>query len=97
MGVNSSWSKSQLEKGTSELEVYLQSTLKPISPRPDFVRSLRERLEYDQPEQTSAFSIVQMTLAVLAVGVGGIILFFSILRVMVAIIQTISDLRRRKI
>jgi hypothetical protein len=55
---------------------------------------LRERLEYNQPEPSSAFSIMQMTLAVLAVGVGGTILVFSILRVMVAIIHTIGGLRR---
>ena len=95
MGVNSYWSKAQPTKGTSEIEAYLQSTLTPVSPRPDFVKGLRERLEYSQSEQSSAFSIMQMTVAVLAVGVGGTILVFSILRVMVAIIHTIDGLRRR--
>jgi hypothetical protein len=50
MGLNSYWSKVQNPKGTSEIEAYLQSALTPVSPRPDFVKDLRERLEYNQPE-----------------------------------------------
>jgi hypothetical protein len=95
MGINSYWSKPQQTKETSELEAYLQSTLTPVSPRPDFVKDLRVRLEYNQSEQPSALSMAQMMVAVLAVGVGGTILVFSILRVMVAIIHTVSGLRRR--
>ena len=94
MGVNSSVSKSQPGKGISEIESYLEMALRPVSPRQDFVEDLRRRLDHNQPEQASAFSIIQMTLAVLAVGVGGMLLFFSLVRIMVAIVHNLSDRRR---
>lgn len=94
MGVDSSVSRSQPGKQISEIEAYLETALRPVPPRKVFIEDLRQRLDNIQPEPTSAFSIMQLTLAVFAVGVGGMLLFFSLVRMMVAIIHTVRDRRR---
>ena len=91
MGVDSSLSKSQPGKQLSEIEAYLETALRPVSPRKVFIEDLRQRLDDIQPEPASAYSIMQMTVAVFAVGVGGMLLFFSLVRIMVTILRTIRD------
>ena len=91
MGVDSSVNKSQPGTQISEIEAYLETTLRPVVPRKVFIEDLRHRLEEIQPEPASAISIMQLTVVVLAVGVGGMLLFFSLVRIMVSIIRTIRD------
>ena len=91
MGVDSSVYKSQPGKQISEIEAYLETALRPVSPRKVFIENLRQRLDEIQPEPASAISIMQLTLAVFAVGVGGMLLFFALLRIMVSIVRTIRD------
>jgi hypothetical protein len=79
--------------GISELESYLESTLRPVSPRQDFIDDLRRQLDHTPSEYNTAFSIFQITVAVLAVAVGGMLLFFSLIRMMVSIVRTIRDRR----
>lgn len=93
MGVDSSVSRSQPGKQLSEIEAYLETALRPVSPRKVFIEDLRQQLDDIQPEPTSAFSIFQMTVAVFAVSVGGMLLFFSLARMMVTIIRSIRDRR----
>ena len=91
MGVDSSVYKSQPGKQISELEAYLETALRPVSPRKVFIEDLRQRLDEIQPEPASAISIMQLTLAVFTVGVGGMLLFFGLIRIMVSIVRTIRD------
>ena len=79
------------------LESYLQTTLTPISPRPDFVRELRAKLEIESRHNQDSFSIFQYTLLVLAVGLGGILLVISLVRAMVALVHTISTYRGKRL
>ena len=91
MGVDSSVYKSQPGNQISELEAYLETALRPVSPRKVFIEDLRQRLDEIQPEPASAISIMQLTVAVFAVGVGGMLLFFGLVRIMVSIVRTIRD------
>jgi hypothetical protein len=77
----------------AEVEAYLKSTLMPISPRPEFVQELRKRLEYTQSEPPSAFSVWKMSITVLLVGVGGLLVIFTILRMMVTQLRSIRESR----
>jgi hypothetical protein len=95
MSVEYSTSKSQTGKGLSEIEAYLETTLRPVSPRPVFIEDLRQRLDENQVESNADFSMVQITVAVFAVILGGTLLFFSLVRSMVSIVRTVRDRRAR--
>ena len=78
------------------LESYLQTALTPISPRPDFVRELRAKLDFNTHDSRDSTSIFQYTLLVLAVGLGGILLMISLVRGMVALMRAISNFRGKR-
>ncbi len=54
------------EPGLPRIESYLESTFKPVSPRPDFVVNLRSRL--DDPDFINQKEISDLDFVLLAVG-----------------------------
>jgi hypothetical protein len=85
--------KSQAGKGIAEIEAYLETTLRPVSPRKVFIDDLKQQLDENQVGTTASFSMIQVSVAVFTVLVGGPILFFSLVRLMVSLVRGVRDRR----
>jgi hypothetical protein len=88
----------QHKRDLLDIESILQSSLKPISPRPEFIQSLQKGLmEYTFP-QTESSEIDQTKVILFAfVGFTGLIFVFSLwVRLIVVIISTLGMIQSSK-
>jgi len=88
----------QHKRDLLDIESILQSSLKPISPRPEFIQSLQKGLmEYTFP-QTELSEIDQKKVILFAfVGFTGLIFVFSLwVRLIVVIISTLGMIQSSK-
>jgi hypothetical protein len=74
----------------SDLEAYLQSTLRPVDPRPAFVTSLKTRLAQIPPAARSTPRLVQYTLIGLAGAVTAAVLVVSGVRAAMTMIGAVG-------
>ncbi|OGO12858.1 MAG: hypothetical protein A2Y53_07350 [Chloroflexi bacterium RBG_16_47_49] len=75
-----------------DIESILQASLKPISPRPEFIQSLQKGLmEYSFPQSESAEIDLNKALFFALVGFTGLVFIFSLwVRLIVVIISTLG-------
>ena len=88
----------QHKRDLLDIESILQSSLKPISPRPEFIRSLQKGLmEYTFP-QTELSEIDQKKVILFAfVGFTGLVFVFSLwVRLIIVIISTLGMIQSSK-
>ena len=81
-----------------DIETILQSSLKPVSPRPEFIQSLQKGLmEYTfPPAEESEFDVKKVLLFAL-VGFTGLVFVFSLwVRLIVVIISTLGMIQSSK-
>ena len=83
----------KMDQDLTDLEAYLKTTLTPVVPRPGFVDGLSHKLAVERADSPQTISIFQSTLIVLAVGLGGIVLLISLVRIMVVFIHTFHGTR----
>ncbi len=83
-----------------DVESILQSSLQPVSPRPEFIKGLhRDLMEYTFPQLESSEIDVKRPLIIALVGFVGLIFVFSIwVRLILLILTTIGMIKssRRK-
>ncbi len=74
------------------VESILQSSLKPVSPRPEFIKSLEKGLmDYTFPPEESMEVDLKKALLFAFLGLAGLALFFSLwIRLIVVIISTLG-------
>jgi len=83
------------------VENILQSSLKPVSPRPEFIQNLHKGLmEYSFPEQNSAEVDIKKAVLIATLGFASLVLMISVwVRLVVVIISALGILqtsRQRK-
>ncbi len=78
-----------------DIETILQSSLKPVSPRPEFIQSLhRGLMEYTFPEPDASDFDLKKTAIFAVVGVVSLLFVFSLwIRLIVVIITTLGMLQ----
>jgi len=81
-----------------DIETILQSSLKPVSPRPEFIRNLQRGLmEYSFPQPEASGMDLKKTLLFALFGFTGLVFIFSLwVRLIVVIISTIGMLQSSK-
>ncbi|MFZ2097560.1 MAG: hypothetical protein WAV05_13060 [Anaerolineales bacterium] len=81
-----------------DIETILQSSLKPISPRPEFIQSLqRSLMDYTFPSSDSADLDIKKMILFAVVGFVSMIFIFSLwIRLIVVIISSIGMLQTSK-
>ncbi len=90
------------KKNTSDLlsiESILQSSLKPVSPRPEFIQGLyRGLMDYTFPEAGPADFDVKKTALFAVIGIVSLVFVFSLwIRLIVVIISTLGMLQASKV
>ena len=75
-----------------DIESILQSSLKPVSPRPEFIQSLQKGLmEYTFPQPASSEIDLKKTILFALFGFAGMVFVFSLwVRLIVVIISTLG-------
>jgi hypothetical protein len=75
-----------------DIEKILQSSLKPVSPRPEFIQSLQKGLmEYTFPQTDSSEIDLKKTILFAFIGLSGLVFVFSLwVRIIVVIISTLG-------
>ncbi len=81
-----------------DVETILQSSLKPVSPRPEFIQSLhRGLMEYSFPEAGESNFDIKKTAIFALVGFVSLVFVFSLwIRLIVVIISTLGMLQASK-
>ncbi|HEX9091654.1 MAG TPA: hypothetical protein VF831_09205 [Anaerolineales bacterium] len=81
-----------------DIETILQSSLKPVSPRPEFIRSLQKGLmEYTFPPAEESEIDIRKVLVFALVGFTGLVFVFSLwVRLIVVIISTLGMIQSSK-
>jgi hypothetical protein len=79
-------------KGVEDMERYLQHSMNPIDPRPEFVKKLRGRLEAPMITVTQRNNMQANQLVILAIAsfLGGMLFFFTASRVLIALVGAIG-------
>jgi hypothetical protein len=75
-----------------DIESILQSSLKPVSPRPEFIRNLQKGLmDYSFPQTESSEVDLKKAVMFAVIGFTGLVFMFSLwVRLIVVIISTIG-------
>lgn len=78
-----------------DIESILQSSLKPVSPRPEFIQNLhRGLMEYTFPEPGTSEFDVKKTAIIALVGLVSLVFVFSLwIRLIVVIVSTLGMLQ----
>lgn len=81
-----------------DIESILQSSLKPVSPRPEFIKSLqRSLMDYTFPQPESSEFDLKKTIIIALVGLISMIFVFSLwIRLIVLIISTLGMIQTSK-
>jgi hypothetical protein len=81
-----------------DIEMILQSSLKPVSPRPEFIQSLHHGLmEYTFPSQEPSAMDIQKTAVFAMVGLVSLVFVFSLwIRLIMVIISALGMLQASK-
>jgi hypothetical protein len=85
-------------KDLLDVETILQSSLKPVSPRPEFIKNLQKGLmEYSFPEVDSSEVDLKKTILFAMVGLTGMVFVLSIwVRLIVVIISALGMIQSSK-
>ena len=78
-----------------DIETFLQSSLKPVSPRQEFIQGLQKGLlEYTFPQADSDEIDLKKAIAFALVGFAGLVFIFSLwIRLIVVIISTLGIIK----
>ncbi len=81
-----------------DIETILQSSLKPVSPRPEFIQSLQKGLmEYTFPSAEESALDIKKILIFAFIGFTGLVFIFSLwVRLIVVIISTLGMIQSSK-
>src|SRR4030065_1455494 len=81
-----------------DIETILQSSLKPVSPRPEFIQSLQKGLmEYTFPQTETCDIDLKKTILFALLGFTGMVFVFSLwVRLIVVIISTLGMIQTSK-
>jgi hypothetical protein len=81
-----------------DIETILHSSLKPVSPRPEFIQNLQKGLmEYTFPQPESSEIDLKKALIFALLGFSGLVFIFSLwVRLIVVIISTLGMLQSSK-
>jgi t-SNARE complex subunit (syntaxin) len=88
----------RIEKDILDIETILQSSLKPVSPRPEFIQSLHKGLmeyTFDQPD-SSEFDLKKTVIIALAGLISMVFIFSLWIRLIVVIISTLGMVQTSK-
>jgi hypothetical protein len=85
-------------KDLFDIETILQSSLKPVSPRPEFIKDLQKGLmEYSFPQVDSSEVDLKKTILFAMVGLTGMVFVFSIwVRLIIVIISALGMIQSSK-
>ena len=85
-------------KDLFDIETILQSSLKPVSPRPEFIKNLQKGLmEYSFPQVNSSEVDLKKTILFAMVGLTGMVFVLSIwVRLIVVIISALGMIQSSK-
>jgi hypothetical protein len=86
------------QKDLLDIETILQSSLKPVSPRPEFIKNLQKGLmEYSFPQVDSAEVDLKKTILFALAGLTGMVFVLSIwVRLIVVIISALGMIQSSK-
>jgi len=90
--------RKRYQKDLLDIETILQSSLKPVSPRPEFIKSLQKGLmEYSFPQVDSSDIDLKKVILFLMVGLTGMVFILSIwIRLIVVIISALGMIQSSK-
>jgi hypothetical protein len=90
--------RKKYRKDLLDVETILQSSLKPVSPRPEFIKNLQKGLmEYSFPEVDSSEVDLKKTILFAMVGLTGMVFVLSIwVRLIVVIISALGMIQSSK-
>ena len=92
------YKRKKYRKDLLDVETILQSSLKPVSPRPEFIKNLQKGLmEYSFPQVDSSEVDLNKTILFAMVGLTGMVFIFSIwIRLIVVIISALGMIQSSK-
>ena len=98
MFVLSFFKRNKNKKDLLDIETILQSSLKPVSPRPEFIQSLqRGLLDYSFPSSESTDLDIRKMLLFVFIGFVSMVFIFSLwIRLIVVVISSIGMLQTSK-
>jgi hypothetical protein len=90
--------RKQYTKDLFDIESLLQSSLKPVSPRPEFIQSLQKGLmEYTFPQNESSETDIKKVVLFSFIGLTGLLFVFSMwARLVLLIISTLGIVQSSK-
>jgi hypothetical protein len=90
--------RKRYQKDLLDIETILQSSLKPVSPRPEFIKNLQKGLmEYSFPQVDSAEVDLKKTILFALAGLTGMVFVLSIwVRLIVVIISALGMIQSSK-
>jgi hypothetical protein len=88
----------RIKRDLLDIETILQSSLKPVSPRPEFIQSLHKGLmEYTFPQQESSEYDLKKTVIFALLGFASIVFVFSLwIRLILVILSTMGMIQSSK-
>jgi hypothetical protein len=88
----------RIKRDLLDIETILQSSLKPVSPRPEFIQSLHKGLmEYTFPQQESSEYGLKKTVIFALLGFASMVFVFSLwIRLLLVILSTLGMIQRKK-
>jgi hypothetical protein len=88
----------RIKRDLLDIETILQSSLKPVSPRPEFIQSLHKGLmEYTFPQQESSEYDLKKTVVFALLGFASIVFVFSLwIRLILVILSTMGMIQSSK-
>jgi hypothetical protein len=90
--------RKMIKRNLLDIESVLQSSLKPISPRPEFIQSLhRGLMEYTFPQSESSEFDIKKAIIIALAGFFSMVFVFSLwIRLIVVIISTLGMIQTTK-
>lgn len=88
----------RIKRDLLDIESILQSSLKPVSPRPEFIQSLHKGLmEYTFPQSESSEYDIKKTVIFALLGFASVVLVFSLwIRLILVILSTMGMIQSSK-
>jgi hypothetical protein len=88
----------RIKRDLLDIETILQSSLKPVSPRPEFIQSLHKGLmDYTFPQQESSEYDLKKTVIFALLGFASIVFVFSLwIRLILVILSTMGMIQSSK-
>lgn len=88
----------RIKRDLMDIETILQSSLKPVSPRPEFIQSLHKGLmEYTFPQEESSEYDLKKTVIFALLGFTSIVFVFSLwIRLILVILSTMGMIQSSK-